>query len=202
VRRFAGFLARGASTTDAAPFPTARRFAPAMIHSSLDDPGRADDPGPVPGGGGVGALGKWPALGKIRLEDRLARRRLGLPLQRFETDRTGPRILQLTSTRSGVVYNPLERRRRGFDDSSSPSASLVSRDILFVALRAGRNPAESGLFWPFVRTTSTGPEGHFGQSSVSLRPFSSDATEPRPFWYGCRKQNKSMCYRTREGVRV
>ena len=34
------------------------------------------------------------------------------------------------------------------------------------------------------------------------RPTFSDATEPRPFWYGCWKLDNSMGWRTPEGVRV
>jgi hypothetical protein len=47
-------------------------------------------------------------------------------------------------------------RERTADSNPTPSASRPSRDILFAALHAGRNPAERGLFRPFVRTTRGG----------------------------------------------
>ena len=59
-----------------------------------------------------------------------------------------------------------------FWSRSSPSAKTPSRDILFPALATRRNPAESGLFWPFVRTTAPGLRGYFGPFSGSLGPLS------------------------------
>jgi hypothetical protein len=55
-------------------------------------------------------------------------------------------------------------------------------DILFAALSAGRNPAELERSRPFFRTTSTGPEAHFGSFSVSLRPLS--LTQPNHARFG------------------
>ena len=73
-------------------------------------------------------------------------------------------------------------RRRGFDDSSSPSASLPIRDILFPALAAGRNGAECGPSWPFVRTTDPARKAHLAPFSASLRPLS--LTQPNHARFG------------------
>ena len=74
--------------------------------------------------------------------------------------------------------------KRMFAASELPSASLAIRDILFTPLDTGRNPAERQPLGSFIRTTRTGSEAHFGPfSCLSSAPFS-DATEPRPFWYG------------------
>jgi hypothetical protein len=43
-----------------------------------------------------------------------------------------PKILQATSTSAGVLCNPLKTRRRGFDDSSSPSAKTSYADTLSI----------------------------------------------------------------------
>jgi hypothetical protein len=71
-----------------------------------------------------------------------------------------------------VFHNPLNNNWRGFDDSTSPSANIANRDILFPAAGAGRNPAEFGLFWPFIRTTYAARKAHFGPLSVSVRRVS------------------------------
>src|SRR5688572_16648514 len=55
--------------------------------------------------------------------------------------------LRCTELASATIYRS-PGARRGFDDSSSPSASLPSRDILFPLLISGRKPAERGLLRP------------------------------------------------------
>jgi hypothetical protein len=82
------------------------------------------------------------------------------------------RILQARSTAICVVHKPLKTRQRGFDDRTSPSASLPTRDILFPPLIRGRNPAECGDLRPFFRTTSTRLEAYFGLFSGSLAALS------------------------------
>jgi hypothetical protein len=76
----------------------------------------------------------------------------------------------------------LRKARRGFDDSSSPSASLASRDILFPGLVGGRKAAECRLFGSLVRTTRADSEARFGPFSVSLRPLS--PTQPNHAHFG------------------
>ena len=91
-------------------------------------------------------------------------------------------ILQATSTKICVLRKSLKKARRGFDDSSSPSASLPIRDILYSLLISGRKPAERGLLRPFVRTTASGLRGRFGPFSVSLGPLS--PTQPNHGHFG------------------
>ena len=93
-----------------------------------------------------------------------------------------PRILQSTSTAICVFRKPLKTRRRGFDDSSSPSAKTPLRDILFHRVHRGRKPAECGHSWRIVRTTAPGPRGHFGPVSVSFGPLS--PTQPNHGHFG------------------
>jgi hypothetical protein len=96
--------------------------------------------------------------------------------------RNRPRILQATSTAICVICKSLKRRRRGFDDSSSPSAKTPSRDIPFHRVHRGRKPAECGHSWRIVRTTAPGPRCHFGPVSVSLGPLS--PTQPNHGRFG------------------
>jgi hypothetical protein len=73
-------------------------------------------------------------------------------------------ILQSTSTRIRVLYKSLKTRRRGFDHSSSPSASYATRYTLFPASSNRRKPAECAALRLFVRTGRRGrkaPSGHF-----------------------------------------
>ena len=89
--------------------------------------------------------------------------------------------------------------RRGFDDSSSPSAKPPIRDILFPLLISGRKPAEVRPSPANCPNHEDGLRGPFWAiSCLSSAPFS-DATEPRPFWYGCWKLDNSMSWRTPEG---
>ena len=82
--------------------------------------------------------------------------------------------------------------KRMFAASELPSASLSSGDILFPLPISGRNGAECGPSGSFVRTTRRRRIGPFrALFRLSRRPFS-DATEPRPFWYGCQKCVNSM----------
>jgi hypothetical protein len=67
-----------------------------------------------------------------------------------------------------VVRKALKMRQRGFDDSSSSFASLLSRDILFPLLISGRKPAQCGHSRQIVRTTETTVRAHFGPFSASL----------------------------------
>jgi hypothetical protein len=83
----------------------------------------------------------------------------------MKTARSSPRILQSTSTAIGVIRNPLKRRRRGFVDRTSPSASLPGRDILFPAAGVGRNGPEFGRSRLIVRTTGVRRHAHFGPVS-------------------------------------
>ena len=73
------------------------------------------------------------------------------------------------------VSNGLENRctrERTVGSNPTPSANLVSRDILFPLLIRSRKPAERGVFRPFVRTMRTGWRAHFGRFAVSLAPLS------------------------------
>ena len=101
-------------------------------------------------------------------------------------------VLQSTSITIRVICKPLKIGRRGFADSSSPSAKMPSWDILFSALCRGRNRAEFGPSRPFFRTTGTGPQAHFGPFSLSVglpsltQPnhgrFGTDVRTAQPQW--------------------
>src|SRR5918995_7529801 len=65
---------------------------------------------------------------------------------------------------------------------TASTASLPIRDILFDALRAGRNPAECGHLRPFIRTAGTGRQAYFGPFSGSLATFS--LTQPNHAHFG------------------
>ena len=71
-----------------------------------------------------------------------------------------------------------------FWSRSSPSASLAIRDILFPRLIRGRNPADCGHSWQLSEPGGLPRGPILGRFRLS-RPIFSDATEPRPFWYGC-----------------
>ena len=64
--------------------------------------------------------------------------------------RTGPAWVPWRISDSPLIHQmicytkSLKSTQRGFDHSSSPSASLPSRDILFPLLISGRKPAECG----------------------------------------------------------
>jgi hypothetical protein len=91
--------------------------------------------------------------------------------RRAPHSQTCERILQSTSTAFCVVRKPLKTRQRGFDDSSSPSASTLTCDILFRCSAAGWNGTECGPLRLFVRTAGAGRSAHFGPFSVSLGHF-------------------------------
>ena len=95
---------------------------------------------------------------------------------------------------SGVLES-----RECFWSHSSPSASLPSRDILFPLLISGRNPAECGHSWPFVRTTRTGLRAHFGPFSVSLGPLSPKQPNHGHFGTDVGKLRNSMGWRRPKG---
>src|ERR687892_1298067 len=103
---------------------------------------------------------------------RSGRARARLPLHNLNTELSSPKTLWSTSTNRCVLCNPLKNNERGFDPGSCRSASLAFRDILFRPFEHRRNATEGGPFGSFVRTTNAGPERHFGQFSVSLRPSS------------------------------
>jgi hypothetical protein len=106
------------------------------------------------------ASGRW-------LEDRFFRLRTEFPLRSFWRRNPGPKLLQSTFTADCVVSKPLKTKRRGFDDSFSPSTSLPIWDVLLPIWTA-----ERGLLRPFVRTTSTGPGADFGPFCVSVGALS------------------------------
>ena len=61
-----------------------------------------------------------------------------------------------------------------------------TRDILFRVLRRRPEcPQNAAIPGAFVRTTAPGPRGPLWARFRVFRPAFSDATEPRPFWYGC-----------------
>jgi hypothetical protein len=99
-------------------------------------------------------------------------------------------ILQSISTSICVLRNLLKTPRRGFDDSSSPSASLASRDILFPELGATRKAAEWAPSRPFFRTMSTGLEAHFRPFFDSLSPPS--LTQPNHARFGTDVRNSRI----------
>jgi hypothetical protein len=150
------------------PMPAGSR--PAGRPFAREPPARGEHPGHLNRWRSRGASRRWccrPASARPKTALQAAHR------PRAIKDRQSSlRILQATSTATCVVRKSLKKRRRGFDHSSSPSASLPIRDILFGHPGAGPNGAECGPFRPFVRTTGTGPGAHFGLFSVSLRPFS------------------------------
>jgi hypothetical protein len=82
--------------------------------------------------------------------------------------------LVFVAPRALVAASVLQRTlaKRVFAASELPSASRLVRDILFVALRAGRNPAECGHFGSFFRTARGGRQPHFGPFLISLGPLS------------------------------
>jgi hypothetical protein len=100
----------------------------------------------------------------------------------FGDRQTSLRTLQATFTQTCMVRKSLKMRKRVFDPSSSPSASLASPDILFPALGIGRNPAECRPFGSFIRTTGRGSKAHFRPYPVSLRPLS--LTQPNHGHFG------------------
>ena len=72
-----------------------------------------------------------------------------------------------------------------FWSRSSPSAKTPCRDILFPTLRSAAGmPQNAGL--PGHLSEPRGqPDRPFWAVFRLSRPTFSDATEPRPFWYGC-----------------
>jgi hypothetical protein len=91
---------------------------------------------------------------------------------------------------SGVLES-----RECFWSHSSPSAKTLCRDILFRPLASGRNHAECGLFWPFVRTTHPARKAHFAPFSASLRPLS--LTQPNHGRFGTDVESSEI-----QGVRL
>ena len=89
-----------------------------------------------------------------------------------------------------------------FWSHSSPSASLPMSGHSFSAPDQRSETRRMRASRPFVRTTSARPLGPFRAVFRLSRPTFSDATEPRPFWYGCWKLDNSTGWRTPEGVRV
>jgi len=76
---------------------------------------------------------------------------------------SGLRFSRQHPPRSVWLNKALKTRRRGFDDSSSPSASLPSRDILFLLLISARNAAGHGHSRLSVRTTGGGRQAISGR---------------------------------------
>ena len=72
--------------------------------------------------------------------------------------------------------------RRGFDDRSSPSASLAIREILSRRSADGRNGTECGPSGPLIRTADAGEKGHLGPFSVS--PGALPLTQPNHSRFG------------------
>jgi hypothetical protein len=56
------------------------------------------------------------------------------------------RILQATSTAMSVFCKPLQYNKRGFDDSSSPSAKIAYAESLSVCLIGPERPRNSAVF--------------------------------------------------------
>ena len=116
-----------------------------------------------------------PRTGPLAVEGRARRDRL--------------RILQSTSTAFCVVRKPLKTRRRGFDDSSSPSAS---RDILFSSLRAAESPQNAGLRGYLSEPRAAAAKaasGHFPSPSLSLSLSALPPMEPNHGRFGTDVRN-------------
>jgi hypothetical protein len=109
-------------------------------------------------------------------------------------------------------------RHSNLDPCNIPhSGVLEKRRMFLVALLSLRQDALSGhsfsaLDWrsesrrmrPFLANCPNHQEPSIALLRAVFRlsrPTFSEATEPRPFWYGCRKFDNSMGSRTPEGVR-
>ena len=69
---------------------------------------------------------------------------------------SGLQILWSRPTETSVVLKSLILQKRGFDDRSSPSASLASRDILFQRPGHASDTRSSGALGADFRTMETG----------------------------------------------
>jgi hypothetical protein len=81
-------------------------------------------------------------------------------------------------------------------------AAIVAADVVgYSRLMAVGIPQTAAI--PGKLSEPLGPlEGPLRAVFRLSRPTFSEATEPRPFWYGCWKLDNSMSWRTPEGERV
>ena len=94
--------------------------------------------------------------------ERTVRMHTDPPAAAADGDReSGLQILWSTPTETSVVRKSLILRKRGFNDRSSPSASLPSRDILFRGPRRRPEWRRCGPSGTFIRTIGACAQAHF-----------------------------------------
>ena len=93
-----------------------------------------------------------------------------------------------------------EQRRRVRSRLPAPPVSPVGTFFSRRSAPAG-TARNAGLRGHSSEPRGRAPRPFWAISCLSSAPFS-DATEPRPFWYGCEKLDSSMSYKTPETVWV